>query len=122
MSRIAIVRRPERKGLYLAKGIGSRSLLFPLGSIERGELDELIRGILAKQGITNETEIQAVIDAAEKDAEMRIKIAEVRAETARLMEIRRKGGKLMSIGFRKWAQAFYPSTNTLTKAAASKVS
>ena len=122
MSRIAIVRRPKRKGLYLAKGVGSKSLLFPLGNIERGELDELVRGILAKQGITEESEIQAVIDAAEKDAEMRIKVAEVKAETARLMEIRRKGGKLMSIGFRKWAQAFYPAVHTLTKAAASKVS
>ena len=109
MSRLYIDRRLGRRGLLVGmKGTRANpSLLFPLDGVERGELDELIRAILAKQGVTNETEVQAVIDRAEQDSEVRLKVAETKAEVRRLMKIRAAGGKLMQRGFRKWHQVFY---------------
>ncbi len=91
------------------------TLLFPLDNIERGELDELIRAILAKQGVTEESTVQTIIDAAEQDAEMRIHVAEAKAEMRRLMELKRQGAKLMQRGFRKWKMAFFPATKRFEK-------
>jgi len=110
MSRLLIARRPQRKGLLVGMGgtKASPNLLFPLYGIERGELDELIRAILAKGGVTEESEIQAIIEKAEQAAEVRIKVSEAKAEVRRLMRIRAAGGKLMQVGFRKWKQVFYP--------------
>ena len=111
MGRISIARRPSRRGLIIARA-GSRqhpNLLFPLYGVERGELDDLVRAILAKGGVTDETEVQAVVEKAEQDAEVRIKVAEARAEVRRLMKIRQGGGKLIAVGFRKWKQAFFPA-------------
>ena len=109
MSRLFVARRPKRRGLVLPMR-GNRanpSLVFPLDGVDRSELDELIRAILAKQGVTDEKEIQAVVEKAEESSEVRIKVAEARAEVRRLMKIRRNGGSLMQRGFRKWVQAFY---------------
>ena len=84
-------------------------ILFPLDKTGRSELDELIRAILAKQGVTNEAEIQAIVERAEVDSEVRIKVAEARKEVRRLMALKAQGAKLMQMGFRKWKQAFYPA-------------
>ena len=84
-------------------------ILFPLDKTDRSELDELIRAILAKQGVTNEAEIQAIVERAEVDSEVRIKVAETRKEVRRLMALKAQGAKLMQMGFRKWKQAFYPA-------------
>ncbi len=88
---------------------GSHSLLFPLDGVERSELDELIRAILAKGGVTKEAEVQAIVEKAELDIELRIKVPEARAEIRRLMALRLQGIILMQRGFRKWVGAFYPA-------------
>jgi len=59
--------------------------------------------------VTNEAEIQAVVERAEMDSEIRLKVYQARQEVRRLMAIRATGGKLMQMGFRKWKQAFYPA-------------
>lgn len=68
-----------------------------------------MRSELAKQGVTKESVINKIVDEAEKQYEMRIKIAEAKAEVKRLMGIKAGGGKLMQVGYRKWKQAFYPA-------------
>ena len=117
MGRLLVARRRGRRGLFLPRE-GSKtnpSLLFPLDGVDRSELDELIRAILAKGGVTNEADVQAVVDRAEKDSEIRIKIAEARAEIRRLMAIKAKGISLIQIGWRKWREAFFPATKQFTK-------
>ena len=109
MSTLYVARRKSRRGLLLSMN-GSRenpNLLFPLDGVERSELNELIRAILAKQGVTDEAEIQAVVERAENDSEIRIKIAEVKKEVKRLMGFRAQGLKLMQRGYRRWAPAFF---------------
>lgn len=110
MPNLFVARRAGRRGLLLPQGMNKAnpSLIFPLDYTDRSELDDLIRAQLEKVGVTKESEVQAVIDKAEKDSEARIKLEEVRKELRRLMAIREKGGKLMQVGFRKWKQAFYP--------------
>lgn len=109
MPNLYIARRAKRRGLLLPMGMNKSnpSLLFPLDKTERSELDELVRAQLAKLGITKESDVQAVIDKAETDSEARIKLAEVRKELRRLMAERKKGNKLMQVGFRKWKPAFF---------------
>ena len=109
MGNLFVARRPKRRGLLLPMS-GNRanpSLLFPLDGVDRSELDELIRAILAKQGVTDEAAIQAIVEKAEQDSEIRIKIAEARKEVRRLMGLRAKGARLIQRGFRKWKEAFY---------------
>ena len=110
MSRLYVARRPTRRGLLLPmmRSKANPSLIFPLDGVDRSELDELIRAILAKQGVTNESEIQAIMEKAEQDSEIRIKVAEARKEVRRLMGLRAKGARLIQRGFRKWAEAFFP--------------
>ena len=110
MGTLFIARRRGRRGLLVPMGgtKGNPSLLFPLDGVERAELDELIRWILAKGGVTNEAEVQAIIDRAELDSEIRIKIAEAKAEVRRLMKLRAQGFSLIQVGFRKWKEAFFP--------------
>jgi len=109
MANLYVARRALRRGLYLPQGMSKSnpSMIFPLDNLERSELDELVRAQLEKLGISKESEVQAVVDKAETDSEMRIKVAEVRKELRRLMKIREGGGKLMQSGFRKWRQAFF---------------
>ena len=109
MGRIAIHRGARRKALLIARAGTKRSpdLLFPLYGMERRELDDLVRAILARGGVTEETEVQAVVSKAEEDMEIRIKVAEAKAEVRRLMALKAKGARLMQVGFRKWKQAFY---------------
>jgi hypothetical protein len=83
------------------------NLLFPLESVERNELHDLIRAILAKQGVTKESDVQEIVERAEIDSEVRVKIYEARQELHRLMKLRAGGMKLIQRGFRKWAPAFY---------------
>jgi len=114
MPRLYVARRNERKGLYI-QGTGENpSLIFFLPErgdrqVSAGQLDELIRSQLEKVGITKESDVQAVVAKAEEDYELRVKVEEAKKELRRLMDIRAKGGKLMSVGRGKWAQAFYPS-------------
>lgn len=111
MGKISIFRRQNRKGLLLPMR-GTREnpmILFPLEGVDKSELDELVRAILAKQGVTSEAEINAVIERAERDSEIRIKIAEAKAEVRRLMSLRARGQKLMQIGWRKWKEVYYPA-------------
>ena len=117
MPELYIARRPKRRGLLLPM-LGTKvnpSLLFPLDGVDRGELDELIRAILAKQGVSDEGEIQAIVEKAEQDSEVRIKIAEARKEIRRLMSIRAKGISLIQVGFRKWREAFFPAVKNFKK-------
>ena len=111
MPGISIHWRKNRKGLLLPM-MGTKAnpmLLFPLESVEKSELDELVRAILAKGGITEESEINAIIERAERDSEIRIKVAEAKAEVRRLMSLRYQGKKLMQIGWRKWKEVYYPA-------------
>ena len=111
MSRLLVARRKGRRGLVIPR-LGSQvapSLIFPLDGVDRGELDELIRAILAKQGVTNEAEIQAIVDRAEADSEVRKKVYEAKKEVRRLMALRAAGAKLMQRGFRKWEETWFPA-------------
>ncbi len=110
MTRLYVARRKTRRGLLIPR-LGTKqnpSLLFPLDGVEKSELHELIRAILAKQGVTTEVEIQAIMDRAEQDSEIRIKVAEARKEVRRLMNEKKKGNVLMQVGFRKWLPVWFP--------------
>ena len=108
MGNLYVARRTQRTGLLLPMQSKS-DLMFFLPKVDRSELDEIIRANLAKLGITDESQVQTIVDKAEVEYERRIKVAEAEREVRRLMEIRGKGGKLMQTGFRKWKQAFYPA-------------
>ncbi len=111
MGNIAFQPDPDRLGLYVPLGQtkDSPSLVIPFYKMERSEIDEIVRAALEEQGITDESQVQAVIDEAETQYEQRRKEAEASKELRRLMEIKRQGGKLMSVGNKKWKQAFYPT-------------
>ncbi len=111
-----VARRNQRKALYLPMGGAEKnlSLMFYLPEKEgrqigTSQLDELIRSQLEKVGITRESDVQDIVDKAERDYELRIKVEETKKEIRRLMDIRAKGGKLMRTGDKKWGQTFYPS-------------
>jgi len=95
--------------------LGDLSLLFFLPGkgvekerqIDSSQLDEQIRAQLQKVGITKEADVQAVIAKAEEDYEYRVKLEETKKELRRLMDLRAKGKKLMSVGFRKWREVNY---------------
>lgn len=109
MPRLNVQRYAKRKGLYLPMNQNSQSpsLLFPLlRKTDWGELEELVRIELEKQGITNESEVQKIVDEAEKEYEKRIKVEEARREIRRLMALKAKGAKLMQVGYKKWKQVF----------------
>ena len=116
MSRLLVARRKTRRGLFLPmSGLKTNpSLLFPLDSIDPSELEDLVRAILAKGGVTDEPTIQKIVEEAEKDSELRIKVAEARTELRRLMSLKAQGLTLISRGFRKWKEAFFPATKRRT--------
>lgn len=123
--RIWIARPPGRGALYLPMGATRRnpSLMFflPQGKgklIGEGQLDEMIRSNLARQGVTKESDVNALITKAEADYEERIHVAEAHQEAKRLMAIRAAGGSLIQAGFRKWRQAFFPAVKRLVKGGA----
>lgn len=111
MGSLAFQRDANRIGLYIPLGQTkeSPSLIVPFYKMERSELDDIVRLELSKQGITDETKVQEVCDEAERQYEERRKTAEASREIRRLMEIRRNGGKLMSVGSKKWRQVFHPA-------------
>jgi len=113
MSEIYIARE-KRKGLLLpfAGTKANPNVLFPLEGVEKSELDELIRAILAKMGVTDEVEIQAIIAKAEADREVRMKIFEARQKLRKYMEMRRQGQRLIQNGFRNWVPAFFRPIRT----------
>ncbi len=111
MPRLYVARRAQRKGLYLPMGANSQNpmLLFPLlRKSDPGELEELIRIELEKAGVTKESDVQAVLDKAETDYELRLKVDEVKRETRRLMALRAAGKSLMQVGHKKWKEVWYP--------------
>lgn len=110
MSRLSFVQDKNRLGLYVPMGQTKEdpSLVIPFYKMDRSELEEIVRANLEKQGITDETHIQTLIDEAETQYEKRKKEHEAHLELKRLMKIREDGGKLMQVGYRKWKQAFYP--------------
>ena len=112
MGNLFVARRKGRRGLFLpmSGNKANPSLLFPLDSIDRSELDDLVRAILAKGGVTDEPTVQRIIDEAERDSEVRIKVAEARAEIRRLMALKAKGATLIQRGFRKWKEVWFPAT------------
>ena len=120
--RLYIVRRAQRGAFYLPMG-GTRenpSLMFflpqPKGKqLGAGHLDELVRCQLARQGISKEADVNALVNKAEAEYEERIKMAEAHQEAKRLMALRAAGAKLMQFGYRKWKQVFYPATKRLEK-------
>ena len=109
MGNLTFQQDPDRLGLYVPLGKGKKSLVVPFYKIERSELDEIVRAGLSEEGITDEATVQAVCDEAERQYEQRRKEAEASKELRRLMEIKKQGGKLMSVGNKKWRQAFYPT-------------
>lgn len=117
MSLLKIEWRPQRKALLIAGSMSRANpgLLFPLYGIKPGELDELIRAILAKQGITDEHTIHAIIEKAEKDSEVRLKVSEARAKIRRLMAEKRKGNKLMQNGHQNWVPTWFPALKRFVK-------
>jgi len=116
MSNLLVARTPKRRGLIVSRGLGnSPSLLFPMDGTEKTELEDLIRAILAKGGVTNESEVQAVMEKAEQDYEIRIQIAEVKKEVRRLLAIRWSGKSIIQVGYRKWREAFFPAVKQFKK-------
>lgn len=104
-------------GLYIPmKGTRDNpNLMFFLPKTDRGQLDELVRAQLQKQGVTNEAEVQKIVDQAEREYEKRIKVIETEKELRRLMALRARGAKLMQVGFRKWKQVFFPAIKQFKK-------
>ncbi len=104
--------KPNRVGLYLPMEQSSQnpSLLFPLTkSTDPGLLEEQIRVELEKVGVSKESEVQAILDKAEKDYEFRCKVEEARKELRRLMALKAEGAKLMSVGRGRWKEVWYPN-------------
>lgn len=120
--RLYVVRRANRGALYLPMG-GTKqnpSLMFflPQGKgkqMGEGQLDQLIRSNLARQGITKESDVHTIVEKAELQYEQRIKMQESHQEAKRLMALRAAGARLISCGFRKWRQAFFPAVKRLEK-------
>jgi hypothetical protein len=113
MPKIWVARKASRKGLLLPmKGVSQNpSLLFPLlQKTDQSELDELVRAELEKQGITKESDVNAVVEQAERGFELREKTAEARQEFHRLMQERLEGKTLMQVGHRKWRPAYFMRT------------
>ena len=111
MGKIWIARRAQRKGLYLPM-VGNKknpSLMFYLPKVDQSELDDLVRAELAKQGITKESDVQAIIKKAEAEYEQRVKTTEASVEVKRLMKLKKEGAKLISIGRKKWREVWYPA-------------
>jgi hypothetical protein len=117
MSLLKIEWRPQRKALLIAGDMNKANpgLLFPLHGIAPGELDELIRAILAKRGITDEHTIHAIIEKAEKDAEVRLKVSQARAKIRKIMAEKRKGNKIMMNGHQNWVPVFFPALKRFVK-------
>ena len=116
--RIWIARRPSRLGYYLPMQgtIANPALIVPLTKhLENNEIDELVRENLEKQGITSESEVKSVTDAAEAAYEQRVKVGESQWELRRLMGLRKEGKSLMQSGFRKWRETFYPAVSKIQK-------
>ncbi len=108
MGNLYVARRTQRTGLFLPMKKQS-DLMFFLPKVDRSELDEIIRANLAKVGITDESQVQGIVDKAEVEYERRIKVAEAEREVRRLMELKANGAKLMQKGNKKWVETFYPA-------------
>lgn len=113
MTRLYVAREPRRiaMSIPMEQSAAMPHLLIPFTKdVDPSKLDELIRQQLDKLGVTNESDVQKIVEKAETDFEARVKIEEARKEIRRLMDMKRNGAKLMSVGRRKWRQAFYPAS------------
>ena len=112
MSKLVIARRKQREGLFIPMdGTGENpNLMFFLPKMDNSQLDEYVRKELAEHGITDEHTVQAIIEEAEKQYELRVKTKETEAMIRKFMAIKAEGGtkRLMQQGHRKWAETFYP--------------
>ena len=117
MSVLKIERPNQRQFLFIPmEGTKSNPMIaIPLYKLERGELDQMVRSILADGGVTQESEVQSIIDAVEQSYEARIKVARAKAELRRLMALRAQGLSLMQRGFRKWSECFFPAVTQFKK-------
>jgi len=81
MSKILVVRRPQRQAVMLPLGgtKGKPNIIIPLYKLDRSELDELIRGVLEKLNLSKQ-EIEQIVEQAEIDYEHRIKTKEASVE------------------------------------------
>ena len=105
-----VARKVERKGLVMPFGgtKSSPSAIIPFSqNMEKSELDELVRAVLAKRGLTKESDVTQAVEESEEAYENRVKVWEAQVEVRRLMALRAQGNKLMQKGYRKWAPAFY---------------
>lgn len=59
--------------------------------------------------MTKESDVQSIVSKSEEKYEHDIKVVEASREVKRLMAIRAAGGKLMSVGQKKWRQVFHPA-------------
>ena len=111
MPELYVMRRPKRVGLLVKgpKTSQNLDLMLFLPGMSPGQLDQKLREELAKQGVTKESNVHAILEKAEKEYEQRLLINDVNTEFNRLMEIRRNGGKIMQKGYRKWVQVFHPA-------------
>ncbi len=87
--------------------------MFFLPKMETSQLDEYVRKELAEHGITDEPTVQAIIEEAEKQYELRVKTKETEAMIRKFMDIKMEGGtkRLMQQGDRQWVEAFYPGVS-----------
>lgn len=84
MSKLVIVRRPTRQAFFLPLG-GTRAspnIIIPLHKTDDSELDELIRGVCEKHGLSA-AQTEAIVERAERDYEYRRKLQEARDELHR---------------------------------------
>jgi hypothetical protein len=116
MPSISVQRNHLRGALYLPRGQvkDDPSIVIPFYKLDRSELDFIARSQLADVGITDEATVQSVVDEAEIQYEQRRKEYEASKELRRLMSIRAGGGKLMSVGEKKWIQVFHPAVKSFS--------
>lgn len=113
MPNLYVARRTPRVGVLLSPD-GKTPLLFYLpktrrSQVDSSELDELIRANLERQGVTKESDVQSIVSKSEEKYEHDIKVVEASREVKRLLAIRAAGGKIMSVGQKKWRQVFHPA-------------
>lgn len=112
MGKLYVARRPQRKGLLLPRSATKEkpSLVFLLSpKLDKSRLDELIRKQLDAQGITDEKEVQAIVERAEAQYELDVKVWETEQELKRLMQLKAEGKTLMEKGHRQWKEVYYPA-------------
>lgn len=92
----------RRQGLLLS----NHNTLFFLPGMNGSQLSETIAKQLESQGVSPAGHAK-IVEQAEVEYEMRVKVDETVVELKRLMAIRLEGHPLVQRGFRKWKQASF---------------